>query len=144
MQIVSRRSYAQAANSGFDYPLSTRFDETDSLVVFNDVFVPWEHVFVYRDLDLVQAQWWETPAWCSATTRRRSASGPSSTSSPALAQRVTAMNGVDGLPPVQGTLGELAAQATLFNGLVLGAEQNCMLDEHGCAPGQARPRLSPP
>ena len=36
----SRRSYARAANSIFDYPLATRFDETDLLVVFDDVFVP--------------------------------------------------------------------------------------------------------
>ena len=35
---------------------STRFDETDSLVVFDDVFVPWEHVFVYRNIELTAAQ----------------------------------------------------------------------------------------
>ena len=82
VKVFSRRGYAAAATSMFDYPLSTRFDETDSLVVFEDVFVPWEHVFVYRDLDIVQAQWWETPGIFSATTRRKFASPPSSTSSP--------------------------------------------------------------
>ena len=34
LKIYSRRSYAGAANSTFDYPLSSQFDETDSLVVF--------------------------------------------------------------------------------------------------------------
>src|SRR5690606_37840323 len=60
VKIFPRRSYAQAANSEYDYPLATRFDETDALVVYDDVFVPWENVFVYRNLDLVQAQWWRT------------------------------------------------------------------------------------
>lgn len=32
-----------------DYPLSTRFDEIDAMVIFDDVFIPWENVFFYRD-----------------------------------------------------------------------------------------------
>jgi len=31
-----------------DYPLSNRFDEIDSLVVFDDVEIPWENVLFYR------------------------------------------------------------------------------------------------
>ena len=31
-----------------DYPLSNRFDEVDSLIVFDDVLVPWENVLFYR------------------------------------------------------------------------------------------------
>lgn len=31
-----------------DYPLTSRFDEIDSLVVFDDVLVPWENVLFYR------------------------------------------------------------------------------------------------
>lgn len=32
-----------------DYPLSSRFDETDSVIIFDNVLVPWERVFIYRD-----------------------------------------------------------------------------------------------
>ena len=32
-----------------DFPLSSRFDEMDATVVFDQVLVPWERVFVYRD-----------------------------------------------------------------------------------------------
>ncbi|MEU2084303.1 4-hydroxyphenylacetate 3-hydroxylase family protein [Streptomyces albus] len=32
-----------------DYPLSNRFDEVDTLVVFDDVEIPWENVLFYRD-----------------------------------------------------------------------------------------------
>jgi len=31
-----------------DYPLSSRFDEIDALVVFDNVLVPWENVLFYR------------------------------------------------------------------------------------------------
>ncbi len=31
-----------------DYPLSNRFDEVDSLVVFDDVLIPWDDVLFYR------------------------------------------------------------------------------------------------
>jgi 4-hydroxyphenylacetate 3-monooxygenase len=31
-----------------DYPLSSRFDEIDALVIFDDVLIPWENVLFYR------------------------------------------------------------------------------------------------
>ncbi|MEX2650223.1 MAG: 4-hydroxyphenylacetate 3-hydroxylase family protein [Alphaproteobacteria bacterium] len=31
-----------------DYPISSRFDEVDTLLVFDDVLVPWENVLFYR------------------------------------------------------------------------------------------------
>ncbi|HEX6445147.1 MAG TPA: 4-hydroxyphenylacetate 3-hydroxylase N-terminal domain-containing protein [Streptosporangiales bacterium] len=138
VKIFPRRSYAHAANSGYDYPLATRFDETDSLVVYDDVFVPWENVFVYRDLDLVQAQWWQTPAWLLGNNQAQIRLSTKLDFLAGVAKKVAAMNGVDKLPPVQGTLGELAAHATMINGLVLAAEYNCRVDDNGVAwPGAA-------
>ena len=31
-----------------DYPLSNRFDEVDTMIVFDDVEIPWDNVFFYR------------------------------------------------------------------------------------------------
>src|SRR5262245_6043503 len=42
LQLFPRWLHAMRADNAFDYPLSSRFDETDSYVVFDDVFVPWE------------------------------------------------------------------------------------------------------
>ncbi len=42
----------QNAASLMDYPLSARFDETDAMVIFDDVLVPWERVFIHRDPEL--------------------------------------------------------------------------------------------
>ena len=40
------------AGSPMDYPLSSRLDETDAMVVFDDVLVPWERVFIHRDAEM--------------------------------------------------------------------------------------------
>lgn len=35
----------------YDHPLASRFEEQDAVVIFDDVFVPWERVFMLRDVD---------------------------------------------------------------------------------------------
>ena len=51
LKVLCRRSYEESALSPFDNPLSSRFDENDSVLIFEDVFVPWENVLVYRDVE---------------------------------------------------------------------------------------------
>ena len=38
-------------HSVYDHPLGARFEEMDAVVLFDDVFVPWERVFLYRDVN---------------------------------------------------------------------------------------------
>ena len=40
LRLLPRRPYATLATSVYDYPLSARYDEVDTTVVFDDVFVP--------------------------------------------------------------------------------------------------------
>ena len=52
LKLISRASYERAAGlygSPFDRPLASRFDENDAIFILEQVFVPWEDVFVYRD-----------------------------------------------------------------------------------------------
>ena len=53
LKLISRPSYELAARSAtpFDYPLSSRFDENDATLIFDDVQVPWENVLIYRDAE---------------------------------------------------------------------------------------------
>ena len=39
------------APSLMDHPLSLQYDESDGMVIFDDVLVPWERVFIHRDPD---------------------------------------------------------------------------------------------
>jgi 4-hydroxyphenylacetate 3-monooxygenase len=58
IKLISRTSYAQNAaivGSPFDYPLSSRFDENDAIFIFDKVLVPWENVFMYGEVEKVNA-----------------------------------------------------------------------------------------
>lgn len=44
---ICRTGFAGRAPAA-DYPLTSRFDEVDTLIVFDDVLVPWENVLFYR------------------------------------------------------------------------------------------------
>jgi 4-hydroxyphenylacetate 3-monooxygenase len=46
MKYICRSGFS--GRSALDYPLSTRVDEIDSLVIFDDVEIPWEDVLFYR------------------------------------------------------------------------------------------------
>lgn len=54
LKLICRPSYEMTAavmGSPFDYPLSSRFDENDAILVFDKVLIPWENVLIYRDLE---------------------------------------------------------------------------------------------
>jgi len=52
MRQVSRDPYFVDAHESYDHPLSTRFEENDSLLIFDNVFVPWDRVFCYKQVEL--------------------------------------------------------------------------------------------
>jgi 4-hydroxyphenylacetate 3-monooxygenase len=50
LKFVCRESLDQG-KSHFDHPLTSRFEEMDAIVIFDDVLVPWERVFLLGDMD---------------------------------------------------------------------------------------------
>jgi 4-hydroxyphenylacetate 3-monooxygenase len=128
LKLYPRRSYAATADNSFDYPLSSRFDETDSYVIFDNVFVPWEHVFVYRNIELCRDQWSRTPAHMLGNhqaqvryvTKLRFMAG--------LAKRMNEMTGNDANPAVATVMGELAAIVSIYENLLLAHETAATVD----------------
>ncbi len=59
MKFLCRRGF-EAGGSTFDYPLTSRFDEQDTLVICHNVLVPWERVFLKGDMELCNNLWRET------------------------------------------------------------------------------------
>ena len=54
VKMLCRPSYtamAQATGSPFDYPLSSRLDENDTVLIFDEALIPWENIFVYGDTE---------------------------------------------------------------------------------------------
>jgi len=120
VKIHSRRSYAGAASSMFDYPLASRFDETDSLVVYDKVLVPWEHIFVYKNLEACRDQWFETPAHILGNNQSQIRFVTKLRFLTGLAKKIAEMNGVWPMPPVQAQIADIAVQAAMYEGLVSG------------------------
>jgi len=131
LKIYARRSYAEAASSVFDYPLASSYDESDALVVFDDVFVPWENVFVYQNLELVRDQWWKTPAHVLGNSQAQIRLWTKLDFLLGIAKAIAEMNGSIKAPPVQALLGELASYVTQVRSLVLAQEANAKIDENG-------------
>lgn len=51
LTFVCRDSFVEG-DSSFNYPLSSRFEEMDTIVIFDNVLVPWERVFYYDNTEV--------------------------------------------------------------------------------------------
>jgi 4-hydroxyphenylacetate 3-monooxygenase len=123
LRIYPRRPYGTMATSTYDYPLSSRFDEIDTVVVFRDVFVPWEHVFIYRNVDVVNAQWHETAAHTLVNFHTLVRFSVKMEFVAGLALKLAELHGIHALPPVQTQLGaEIALLGAQIDALAHAAE----------------------
>lgn len=64
LTLWSRKALEREARTEFDSPLTWRFDETDSMVMCDNVKVPWEKVFVHDDAVLAREIYIKTPGHC--------------------------------------------------------------------------------
>lgn len=51
LKFICRESFV-GGDSSFNYPLSSRYEEMDSIVVFDNVLIPWERVFYYDNVPI--------------------------------------------------------------------------------------------
>jgi 4-hydroxyphenylacetate 3-monooxygenase len=122
LRVLSRKSYEAAAVSVFDNPLSSRFDENDALIYFDDVKVPWERVFVHRDPDMCRAQFHDTPGHAYQNYQAQIRLSVKIKFLTGLAHRLTEAIGTTAMPPVREQLGFLAAQVSMVNAMMAGME----------------------
>ncbi|MDB5838542.1 MAG: 4-hydroxyphenylacetate 3-monooxygenase, oxygenase subunit [Herminiimonas sp.] len=55
VKMICREPFDEGGRSSFDHPLSTRFEEPDALLIFDDVLVPWDRVFLHGNVELANA-----------------------------------------------------------------------------------------
>ena len=131
LRLYARRPFALGATNSFDYPLSTRFDEADCFVVLDNCFVPWERVFVYRDLERVREQWWKTPSHVYGNHQAQARYATKLRFLMGLAKRMNEATGNDAAPPVMVQMGELAAYASIVEYMLHSHETVGTIDEEG-------------
>ena len=117
LKLHSRKSIEAAAPSPADNPLAARFDENDALVWFEDVKVPWERVFVYRDTDMCRAQFHDTLGHTFQNYQAQIRLAVKTRFLAGVARRLA-----ETIPSVAETLGRLAAQAAMVEGMVVAME----------------------
>ncbi len=61
LKLICRDSY-DTGQSNFDAPLSSRYEEMDAVVIFENVLVPWERIFMYGEPELCNPAFSETNA----------------------------------------------------------------------------------
>jgi 4-hydroxyphenylacetate 3-monooxygenase len=120
VSLWARQPYAAAARHEADYPLSYRFDETDSVLVCDRVKIPWERVFLHNDAAMSRRIYIETPANCYQNHHSNVRFWAKMGLIVGVASRVCEANGIDRIPAVRETLGRLAALEATIGGLVQG------------------------
>ena len=122
LRVLSRKSYESSAVSVFDNPLSSRFDENDAVIYFDDVKVDWDRVFVHRDVDMCRAQFHDTPGHIYQNYQAQIRLVVKLKFLVGLARRLTETIGTANMPAVREQLGRLAAQAGMVEAMMHGME----------------------
>lgn len=122
LRILSRKSYEAHAVSKFDNPLSSSYDESDAVLYFDEVKVPWERVFVHNDVQMAQAQWHAIPTHVYQNYQCQIRLMVKLRFLVGVARKIAETNGIIGFPPVREILGQLAAEAAMVESMLVGME----------------------
>lgn len=124
LTLWSRKPFELYAANQFESPLASRFDETDSMLMCDEVKVPWEKVFVHNDATLARQIYIETAAHTYGNHQSNVRFHAKLELLVGLASRITQSTGADQIPAVKETLGRLAAMEALLGGLIAGQIQD--------------------
>ncbi len=127
LKVLCRASFAHPDWED-DFPLSSRFDEMDSVLVFDRVLIPWERVFLYHDIRLINAMY-------SACKMRGMTAHQTAVRLQvklefiyALMVKITRMLGTEESPAVSQSLGEAAAYIETIRSAILASEAEASVD----------------
>ena len=92
--------------------------KTIAFLYFDEVKVPWERVFVYNDVEMAMAQWHSIPTHVYQNYQCQIRLVVKLRFLLGLARKIAETNGIIGFPPVKEILGQMAAEASMVEGLV--------------------------
>ena len=120
LTLWSRKPAVLGAASEFDSPLAWRYDESDSMVLCDNVKVPWEKVFVHDDPQLSRDIYITTPSHCFGNHQSNVRYWSKMRLLLGLCSKVAQVTGADQVPAVRETLGKMAGVEATIGGLVNG------------------------
>ena len=120
LTLWSRQPLNMNTTNEFDGPLAWRYDETDSMVMCENVFVPWEKVFVMDDAIKARAIYIETPSHCYGNHQSNVRFWSKLQLILGLCSKVAQATGAIQIAPVQEVLGRLSALEATLSGMIHG------------------------
>lgn len=130
LKFICRESYV-GGESAFNYPLSSRYEEMDSIVVFDNVLVPWDRVFYYDNVeaaaDFMGRSSFHTFAYHQVVTRQIA----KTEFILGVAQLLVKTINVSEYQHIHGKLSEIIIGLETMKALVEKAENDAELDEWG-------------
>lgn len=123
--LLSRKSFERHAVSEIDNPFAHRYDESDCIVICEDVKVPWEDIFVHDDPGLSIDIYLQSPAHSLGNHQATIRFVSKMKFFAGVARRIAELSGTDKIPAVQDTLGHLAALEGMIEAMVQGQIHAC-------------------
>ena len=120
LTLWSRRPMELECTSEFDSPLSYRYDESDSMLLCDQVKVPWERVFVHDDALLSRDIYIKTPSHCFGNHQSNVRYWSKMRLLLGLCSKIAYATGADQVPAVKETLGKISGHEAMIAGMVNG------------------------
>jgi len=125
------RESVDYGRSTYDHPFGARFEEMDAVVVFDDVFVPWERVFLYRDVDVCNRAYSATGAIVNMAHQVMVKNVAKTEYLLGLASLMAHTIGIEVFQHVQEKLAEIWVNMETMKALLHSSETYATLDEYG-------------
>ncbi len=120
LQLWSRQPMEMNCTSQFDSPLSYKYDESDSMLLCDEVKVPWERVFIHDDALLSRNIYFKTPSHAFGNHQSNVRYWSKMQLLVGLCNKIAGATGADQVPAVRETLGMLSANEAMIAGMVNG------------------------
>jgi 4-hydroxyphenylacetate 3-monooxygenase len=130
LRFICRESVDQG-RSHFDHPLGSRFEEMDAVVIFDDVFVPWENVLLYRDIKRCNEAYLRTGAVVHMTHQVVVKNIAKCEFMLGLASLMVNTIGAESFQHIQEKLAEIWVNLETMKAFLRAAEADAQLDEWG-------------
>ena len=124
-------SIAPGVGSSHDFPLSARFDESDCMIVFDDVLVPWENVLMYRDVEIFNSIYKRVNATSAMGHQFAIKDLCKAEFMMGLAFSLVRTTKVDEFLHIQGMLAELINSVQVLRSCILTGEQEAQISQVG-------------
>jgi len=130
LKFICRESFVRG-DSAFNYPLSSRYEEMDTILVFDNVLVPWDRVFFYDNVEAANEFMFQCSFHHFATHQVITRQIVKTEFILGIAQLMVDTINVSGYQHIQEKLSEIIVGLETMKALLLLSESEAKLDEFG-------------